>query len=240
MQLLNRIPRLWRDLINENSIKVASYKYNVQINCFVFYLLRNRRGCRGIYDMLIPVNEVIIPNKWINEIGDIQIGEWKKINKNLNYIKEIKLRDFQFKINHRILVTNSFLFKIKKKDSNRCSYCNQEAETITHLLFHCGKVVEFWKTLKIWLERKANINLQVDLKNILFSSPPQAFLSYFITVAKYFIYKSKFYLKALSIKGFENFLKQKFINEMYIAKINKTYHKFLGKWSSLYNYMITV
>ena len=73
-------------LINENSIKVASYKYNVQINCFVFYLLRNRRGCRGIYDMLIPVNEVIIPNKWLNEIGDIQIGEWKTINKNLNYI----------------------------------------------------------------------------------------------------------------------------------------------------------
>ena len=54
------------------------------------------------------------------------------------------------------------------------------------------------------------------------------------------IYKSKFYLKELSIKGFENFLKQKFINEMYIAKINKTYDKFLGKWSSLYNYMITV
>ena len=62
MQLLNRIPRLWRDLINENCIKVASYKYNVQINCFVFYLLHNRRGCRGIYDRLIPVNEVIIPN----------------------------------------------------------------------------------------------------------------------------------------------------------------------------------
>ena len=31
--------------------------------------------------MLIPVNEVIIPNKWINEIGDIQIGERKTINK---------------------------------------------------------------------------------------------------------------------------------------------------------------
>ena len=28
--------------------------------------------------MLIPVNEVIIPNKWINEIKDIRIGEWKK------------------------------------------------------------------------------------------------------------------------------------------------------------------
>ena len=115
MQLINRIPRLWRDIINENSEKCASYKNNVQINCFVFYLLRKRRGCRDIYDKIIPVNEVTIPNKWINEIGDIQIDEWKKINKKLNYIKEVKLRDFQFKINNCILVTNSFLFKIKKE-----------------------------------------------------------------------------------------------------------------------------
>ena len=240
MQLINRIPRLWRDIINENSEKCASYKNNVQINCFVFYLLRKRRGCRDIYDKIIPVNEVTIPNKWINEIGVIQIDEWKKINKKLNYIKEVKLRDFQFKINNCILVTNSFLFKIKKKDTNRCSYCNQEAESITHLLFYCGKVVEFWKNFKTWLARTANINLQVEIKNILFSSHSQALLSYLITVAKYYIYKSKFHMKMLSIKGFENFLKQKFINEMYIGKISKTYDKFLGKWSSLYNYMITL
>ena len=55
----------------------------------------------------------------------------------------------QFKINNQILVTNTFLFKIKKKENNLCSYCNQEAESITHLLFHCGTVAKFWKTLKI-------------------------------------------------------------------------------------------
>ena len=36
LHLINRIPRLWRDTINVNSTKNASYKYNVQINCFVF------------------------------------------------------------------------------------------------------------------------------------------------------------------------------------------------------------
>ena len=36
MQLINRIPRLRRDIINENSEKSASYKNNVQINYFVF------------------------------------------------------------------------------------------------------------------------------------------------------------------------------------------------------------
>ena len=212
IRLINKIPRRWRDLINEDSRKNSSLRYNVQVNCYVFYLLRKRRGCRDIYDKIVPVNEIIIPNKWITEIGDISVDEWKKFNKNLNYIKEVKLRDFQYKINNRILVTNAFLYKIKKKENSLCSYCNQEAESIMHLFFHCGKVEEFWKNLKIWLERKANINLQIDLKNILFSSSAQVIVSYLITVAKYYIYKSKFNTKNISIKGFENFLKWTSLN----------------------------
>ena len=168
LHLINRIPRLWRDLINENSTKNASYKYNVQINYYVFNLLRKRRGCRDIYDKIFPVNEIIVPKNWINEIGEISEDEWKKYSKNLNYIKEAKLRDFQFKINNRILVTNTFLFKIKKKENNLCSYCNQEAESITHLLFHFETVAKFWKTLKIWLERKSNISIQIVLTEIIF------------------------------------------------------------------------
>ena len=101
-----------------------------------------------------------------------------------------------------------------------------------------GKLKNSGKNLKTWLERKANINLQIDLMNILFSSSAQVIVIYLITVAKHYIYKSKFITKNISIKGFENFLKLKFSNEMYIAKLNKKYDNFLGKWSSLYNYMI--
>ena len=64
--LINKIPRRWRDMINEDSRKNASHRYNVQVKCYVFYLLRKRRGCRDIYDKIVPVNEIIIPNKWIN------------------------------------------------------------------------------------------------------------------------------------------------------------------------------
>ena len=49
MRLINKIPRMWRDMINEDSRKNASHMYNVQVNCYVFYLLRKRRGCRYIY-----------------------------------------------------------------------------------------------------------------------------------------------------------------------------------------------
>ena len=40
----------------------------------------------------------------------------------------MKLRDFQYKVNNKILVTNSFLFKINKIDSAVCTYCMEQLE----------------------------------------------------------------------------------------------------------------
>ena len=112
LHLLQNIPRLWRDTIEENREKNVLCRYNVQINCYVFKLLRKKKGCRDIYDTLISANDVSVPNYWTTEIGDVSNDEWKRFSKNLIYIQEIKLRDFQYKINNRILVTNTFLYKI--------------------------------------------------------------------------------------------------------------------------------
>ena len=120
------------------------HRYNVQVN-YVFYLLRKRRGCRDIYDKIVPVNEIIMPNKWINEIGDISVDEWKKFNKNLNYIEKVKLRDFQYKINNRILVTNTFLFKIKKEGKQSMFILQSRSRKYHAFVFSVGKVEEFWK-----------------------------------------------------------------------------------------------
>ena len=36
LHLINIIPRLSRDMINEKITKNVTYKYNVQLNCYVF------------------------------------------------------------------------------------------------------------------------------------------------------------------------------------------------------------
>ena len=69
--------------------------------------------------------------------------------------------------------------------------------------FIVGKLKISGKKLKTWLERKANINLPIELKNILFSSSAHVIVSYLITIAKYYIYKSKFNTKNINIKGFD-------------------------------------
>ena len=65
--------------------------------------------------------------KWGNQFGNISNKEWKLYHASIKDIKEVKLADFQHKIKNKILVTNSFLFKIKKinRSNNRCSYCNE-------------------------------------------------------------------------------------------------------------------
>ena len=60
------------------------------------------------------------------------------------------------------------------------------------------------------VRKKIQYKHSVCFEGDIFSSPAHALLSYIITVAKYYIFERKFYLKNLSIKGFENFLKQKF------------------------------
>ena len=109
-----------------------------------------------------------------------------------------------------------------------------------HLLFGCEKVNEFWKTLKIWLLNNANISLHLDYKTIIFSACSQALTHFIIVAAKYYIYKSKIFIKKLSIEGFERYLKIKFLNEQYIAKIHNKTDTFLKKWSNLHTYMTQI
>ena len=133
------------------------------------YLLKEKKGCRTFYDQLIQVDQIIRQEKWINEMGYINDQEWNRYNTNINNLSEVILKDFQFKINNKILVTKTFLHKIRKVEDNLCSYCKREPETILHLFVECDKVKEFWQSLHIWLMQNVNISINLDKKGILFS-----------------------------------------------------------------------
>ena len=78
----------------------------------------DKKGSRKIYDKIVPVKEQLNKDRWNTELGHITNEEQNKANSSLKYINKIKLRDFQFNINTKILVTNSFLHKINKIDNN--------------------------------------------------------------------------------------------------------------------------
>ena len=62
-------------------------------------------------------NEYMPQNKWQAKISDISVTGWKSYFLSTKLLHEVKLRDFQYQINNKTLVTNSILTKNNKIDS---------------------------------------------------------------------------------------------------------------------------
>ena len=234
--IINRIPNDWKNIINNNKEICREFKYNIVQANPINILLRDKKGSRRIYDIFFKNIRHDVQIRWSRDLGIIQREDWININSTIKEFSEVKLKDFQFKINNKILVTKSFLHRINLIDNNTCSLCTEYPETIKHLFFECEKVKQFWNLFKEWLNDVTNIEVDINNEKMLILSwhKKNSLLNYLLVVAKYYIYKSKFVQGSISILGFKAILKKKFEEEKYIAKINDKYTKFLGKWSSLY------
>ena len=63
--------------------------------------------------------------------------------------KSSKLQWFQYIIIHRILGTNSLLYKINQKPNDKCSFCLEEVERIEHIFWSCNKISKLWEELPL-------------------------------------------------------------------------------------------
>ena len=107
-----------------------------------------------------------------------------------------KLREFQYKILHRICYTNVMLFKFGLSKTPLCYFCNEELETLEHFLFHCEKVNTFWNEINTILKSQDLVSTNFDIKDILFvhfcSDDDDSILAnYIILESKYLIFCSK-------------------------------------------------
>ncbi len=77
------------------------------------------------------------------------MAQWQMLFQNI-YIttSSAKLRYFQYQILHRTLVTNRKVELWDIKDSDKCSFCELETETISHLLYDCLHIKIFWFRVK--------------------------------------------------------------------------------------------
>ena len=150
-----------------NRVFIVETKQNVVCKIYLQYLIKSKKGRRIFYDILVEVNEYISQAKWQAEMGAIGEEEWKMYYRILKLFHETKLRDFQYKINNKILVTNSFLYKINKTDNLACSYCGEQPEKNRHLFLRCPRVKTFWIELKTWLTTNINLEILLDDRNII-------------------------------------------------------------------------
>ena len=143
-----------------------------------------------------------------------------------------KLRRYQTCINHRILVTNKFLFQIKVIDSPKCSFCGDTDETIDHILWNCLKTKQFLQELT---ERFQEMRISLNLNEVTFilGNFPQNTsnrLKFLMLVAKYYISMCKGTNKHLTFLKYKINVQSIFQGQKEMALKNSELQEFLAAW----------
>ena len=119
---------------------------------------------------------------------------------------ESKVREFQYKIANDIVFTNEKLFRFGLTQSPNCAFCQEEPESIEHLLFLCKVSSDFWKHVLSWL-RDNNISIMsLDVTDVIFGKfdikEDFLLLNHLLLLGKYYLYVRKCNSSFPSLAGF--------------------------------------
>ena len=149
-----------------------------------------------------------------------------------------KLRWFQTCINHKILVTNKFLYQIKIIDSPNCSFCSTNEESIEHLFWKCSKTQQFLKEVTEKFQ-EMNISLILNESNfILGNFPPNTSntLQFLMLVERYYINMCRGTHKHLTFLEYKINVHSLFQSSREIAIQRNKLQNFLDAWAPFKNF----
>ena len=171
--------------------------------------------------------------KWNTLVQEsVSENEWQHLYCNLPRItKETKLQAFQMKIFHRILPTNSWLYKCNLVSTVNCDFCHIQRESIEHLFFECTVTKNIWLQLINWLNsigiEEIKIENNCNMKYMLLGdSRGPTFFEHIKLITKEYIYVSKIKETKPCIEGLKSSIRLKLKIEM-VHSDRETYNK---KW----------
>lgn len=145
--------------------------------------------------------------------------------------RDTYLKNFQFKILHRIIPTNSLLYKIKIKDTQLCTFCHVDEETIEHLFYDCPVTNQFWlsfiQKVKLYY---SHINFTKD-KILLGFKSENLFINMIFIIAKNYIYRCKLKETTPNLTGLKCRIRNYQSWDFYIAKKNNRIPSFEKFWA---------
>ena len=80
-----------------------------------------------------------------------------------------KLREFAFKLYHRILVTNKELKRFKIRNDDACSQC-QNADSLEHTFLECPTSIKFYQEILSWFNALENTQINLSKEQFLFQN----------------------------------------------------------------------
>ena len=207
---------------------------------FLTQFLKSPKGNKAVYKKLASCKSAVpvkSQTKWIVNIAPDESGtdvDWRiAYTLAARCTKSTMLINFQYRLLHRILPTNSFLTKIGIKQDPNCFFCNNCIEDLAHLFWQCEIVKLFWNNLIEKLQNSQLIPSSYPKDIAIFlglKSDTSKFslqLNFCFLLARHYIWCCRSTEKLPHLKTFLAILKSQFSIEAHKPKSN------LKKWDPL-------
>jgi len=228
--LIYSIPAKWKMMIKDvNRSATVDSQYDL-----VDFVCKSKKVCKAVQQMCIK--KIFIPpvveGKRSMLLNNADLNWVEIFTMPLKTTLSIKLRYFQFQFVYRFLPVNKYLNDINIIDSNLCTFCNNEPETMFHLFRNCRVSHKFWQDFQTLT---LNNEFNIDYSNICFGSfdPNYKCYNFAILHAKYYLYCCRCNKKMPNIHHFTNVLKLSCAAEKEIALAKDKLDLWNNKWNVL-------
>ena len=224
--LLSNIPLEFKQYIKNNLDKFDVQGF-MPTDSFIDKILSNK-SLKFVYNYIVhsvavqPVTKILA---W-EQLFDCEIDNWASyFDITKRACRDSYLRNFQYKFLHRIIPTNTFLYKIHLTESKVCTFCKNYDETVGHLFFDCPITSTFWYQFFEYL-RIHFTHIEVEKRHILLGFLEESLLlNLLIIIAKNYIFKCKLDKKLPNIPEVKNKVRKYMSVELYIGSLSNTPEK---------------
>ena len=213
-QVVSAIPkRLWSlarcsDTINRSfstqNDNIFSLNESTQINL----CKAKSKDFYNLFNVKIHTEDHTGPKRWSEKLS-LNKDVWTRIFKSLkNICKDTKLKEFQFKLIHRTIVTKKELFRFGIKTDDECLYCGDK-DSVEHSFIECAFTKLFTQNVLDWFNQVNECQISPTTEEILFGitvSPLDTAIirkfNYTALFMRHYIYSNKLNSLAISIQDF--------------------------------------
>ena len=164
--------------------------------------------------------------------------EWGEIFSDpFKITKDSTVQWFPNRINHKILATNTLLYKMKLIDDPKCTFCYKRDETIEHLLWECECVKRFLNETISWLIQHG-IHITLNEKSVIFGIDPDQksdINKLVLMEIKYYIYYARCSKNNMNLTVLHHRLKLLYQTYKYSSISTGKYENFQTNWQNYHN-----